>query len=158
MKLNAARRCNLFCLQLLRREDLKKGECTYLKCKSKNLAGLCVLFPVSYDDLDPRCWKTRTIHHNPYISFLLLSLVPTRGIMWPDKTEECSARHHMGQSVWLEKLCCLFCLNWTDLLHPDFCFTGCNSFYWGPFRYQVEQRINVQQFYRSIFNSWMPLK
>ena len=71
----------------------------YLKCKSKNLAGLCVLFPVSYDDLDPRCWKTRTIHHNPYISFLLLSLVPRRGIMWPDKTEECSARHHMGHGA-----------------------------------------------------------
>ena len=31
-----------------------------------------VLFSVSYDDVDPRCLKTRTIDHIPYISFLLL--------------------------------------------------------------------------------------
>ena len=48
----------------------------YLKCIKTYR--LCSLLGVvcSYDDVDPRCCETRTIHHNPYISFLLLSYLP----------------------------------------------------------------------------------
>ena len=98
MKLNAARLCNLFCLQLLgREEDLREGECIvfmYLSVKT--------LEPVFSSECRMMMWIPDVVGHGQFIitpTFPSSISVPTRGIMWPDKTEECSTCHHMGQSV-----------------------------------------------------------
>ena len=73
--------------------------------------GECIVFmylsvktwkPVFSFECRMMMWIPDVVGHGQFIitpTFPSSISVPTRGIMWPDKTEECSTCHHMGQSV-----------------------------------------------------------